>query len=168
MNNLFLGKKTCGECHYEKGDTKSTNPGFTQIPKLIQTGLDPDSKAFQWFKDSRAGDSAKIVWPSIPSLWMPHAKFDHSAHRFMDCASCHGAANNSITKNDILLPGIDNCRSCHAPAKFVAGIAQAGVNHDCVECHNYHHGDQPFQGVGAAAWDPKILRTIEQMQKAIP
>jgi len=168
MNNLFLGKKTCGECHYEKGDTKSTNPGFTQIPKLIQTGLDPDSKAFQWFQDSRAGDPAKIVWPSIPSLWMPHAKFDHSAHRFMDCASCHGAANNSITKNDILLPGIDNCRSCHAPAKFVAGVAQAGVNHDCVECHNYHHGDQPFQGVGAAAWDPKILRTIEQMQKPIP
>ena len=73
-----------------------------------------------------------------------------------------------ITKNDILLPGIDNCRSCHAPAKFVAGVAQAGVNHDCVECHSYHHGDQPFQGVGAAAWDPKILRTIEQMQKPIP
>jgi len=37
-----------------------------------------------------------------------------------------------------------------------------------VECHNYHHGDQPFLGVGAAAWDPKILRTIEQMQKPIP
>lgn len=168
MNNLFLGKKTCGECHYEKGNMKSLNPGFSKIPKEIQTGLDPDNKAFAWFKDSKLVNTNTDIWPSIPTLWMPHAKFDHSAHRFMDCASCHAEAKTSVSKNDILLPGIDNCRTCHSSAKVASGKMQGGVNHDCVECHSYHHGDQPFQGLGSEAWDPKILRTIEQMQKPLP
>jgi hypothetical protein len=63
--------------------------------------------------------------------WMPHAKFDHDAHRGFSCESCHQKALKSTDTSDVLLPGIATCKTCHAP----------GANHAesrCFECHTYH------------------------------
>lgn len=81
--------------------------------------------------------------PAIPDRWLPRAGFDHHAHRFMDCLTCHaqaapGAAKGEISggkyhdqdnpqspaylmrwtgrTRDIMVPGLTNCLACHRPA----------------------------------------------------
>jgi len=67
--------------------------------------------------------------------WMPHAKFDHDAHRGFACAGCHAPAPRSQETSDILLPGIATCRTCHASGE---GHAESR----CFECHTYHDASQ--------------------------
>jgi len=63
--------------------------------------------------------------------WMPHAKFDHDAHRGFSCVSCHEKALSSAETSEVLLPGIATCQVCHAP-----GAEHAESR--CAECHTYH------------------------------
>jgi len=63
--------------------------------------------------------------------WMPHARFDHDAHRGFACEGCHEKALSSTERGDVLLPGIAVCKTCHAPG---AGHAESR----CFECHTYH------------------------------
>jgi len=63
--------------------------------------------------------------------WMPHAKFDHDAHRGFSCVSCHERALASTETSDVLLPGIATCKTCHAPGEEHAESR-------CFECHTYH------------------------------
>jgi hypothetical protein len=63
--------------------------------------------------------------------WMPHARFDHDAHRGFACASCHEKALSSSETSDLLLPGIATCKTCHAPGPEHAESR-------CFECHTYH------------------------------
>jgi hypothetical protein len=67
--------------------------------------------------------------------WMPHATFDHDAHRGFSCVSCHEKALSSIETSDVLLPGIATCRTCHRP-----GPEHADAR--CSECHTYHDWSQ--------------------------
>lgn len=77
-------------------------------------------------------DSLPVVEPARTTVrWMPHAKFDHDAHRGFSCVSCHEKALTSTETSDVLLPGISTCRTCHAP-----GPAHAESR--CFECHTYH------------------------------
>jgi len=72
------------------------------------------------------------VEPARTTLrWMPHAKFDHDAHRGFSCVSCHEKALTSTEASDVLLPGIATCKTCHAPGP---GHAESR----CFECHTYH------------------------------
>ncbi|HEV1995355.1 MAG TPA: hypothetical protein VGR03_13580 [Candidatus Acidoferrum sp.] len=72
------------------------------------------------------------IWPAGVTLrWMPHAKFDHEAHRPFSCVSCHAKALTSTETSDILLPGIETCKTCHAPGPEHAESR-------CFECHTYH------------------------------
>jgi hypothetical protein len=72
-----------------------------------------------------------VVAAKTTVQWMPHAKFDHDAHRGFTCASCHAKALTSTESNDILLPGIETCKKCHAPGPDHADSR-------CSECHTYH------------------------------
>jgi hypothetical protein len=63
--------------------------------------------------------------------WMPHARFDHDAHRGFSCVSCHEKALSSTETSDLLLPGIATCKTCHAPGPEHAESR-------CFECHTYH------------------------------
>lgn len=77
-----------------------------------------------------------IVEPArTTTRWMPHAKFDHDAHRGFSCVSCHQKAITSTDTTDVLLPGIATCRTCHAP-----GPEHADTR--CSECHTYHDWSQ--------------------------
>ncbi len=69
--------------------------------------------------------------------WMPYAKFNHAAHEFESCESCH-SAKQSESAEDVLMPAIDNCQTCHTSNKDV--IDQ--VTSNCGVCHNYHIHDQ--------------------------
>ncbi|HEX3150175.1 MAG TPA: cytochrome c3 family protein [Gemmataceae bacterium] len=77
-----------------------------------------------------------------PAQWLPGARFDHTAHRAVNCAECHNTWGSTIARGGgsepLNVPGIDNCRQCHAPARVVKGVPSGGARHDCVECHRYH------------------------------
>jgi hypothetical protein len=80
-----------------------------------------------------AGDTAlpQIAPARVTARWFPHAKFDHDAHRGFSCIGCHEKALTSTESSDILVPGIANCKTCHAPGPDHAESR-------CFECHTYH------------------------------
>src|SRR5262249_54062501 len=57
---LYLGAKTCGECHHYEG----LGDG---VPK-------------------------QIIPPALPPIWFRYAKFNHAAHRAVQCTQCHANA----------------------------------------------------------------------------
>jgi hypothetical protein len=78
-----------------------------------------------------------------PALWLPAARFDHTAHRAVKCAECHNtwdqaAVVRGAPPEPLNVPGIDNCRRCHAPQTVVNGSPQGGARYDCIACHRYH------------------------------
>jgi hypothetical protein len=67
----------------------------------------------------------------ITERWMPHARFDHDAHRGFSCVGCHPGALTSKETSDVLVPPLANCKTCHAPGPDHAESR-------CFECHTYH------------------------------
>jgi len=139
----------------------AAHPGEVRVvrePKRDLTGkpIPPEVRVLtptQWVSE-RTADAEELLWRktckqchslvfkevnSLPFLapagirerWLPHAKFDHDAHRGFSCVSCHGKAMTSTETSDVLLPGIANCKTCHAP-----GAEHAESR--CFECHTYH------------------------------
>lgn len=76
-----------------------------------------------------------------PMRYMMNGWFDHAAHRTETCESCH-AAPTSHDARQLLLPGIDSCRTCHGGEK-----SKADVPSGCAMCHSYHMDD-------GAPWAP--------------
>jgi hypothetical protein len=69
-----------------------------------------------------------IARPDVPPNWYAKARFDHAAHRFTDCATCHDMARNRSAET-LDLPKVAVCRDCHH---------EAGAATTCVTCHPYH------------------------------
>ncbi|HEX8872494.1 MAG TPA: hypothetical protein VF758_06995, partial [Candidatus Acidoferrum sp.] len=99
-----------------------------------------DAEALLWRKTCKQchaleitqGTSLPRVVPArLTERWLPHARFDHDAHRGFSCTGCHGKALTSTETGDVLVPGIENCRACHAPGPEHAESR-------CFECHTYH------------------------------
>ncbi len=103
------------------------------------------------------GPGAFRIEPTkIPTVWMTHAKFDHAAHRAMDCKDCHPgtAAGPRTTEREPLHFVAETkafCVTCHAPGKVTSA---------CTDCHSYHHGDSPRIGDKFA---PKTTLDIQQL-----
>jgi hypothetical protein len=118
----LLWRKTCKQCHTL---TPSARTSHRKIELQVMTGSDID-------KLSGVSAGLPDVAPANTTLrWMPHAKFDHGAHEGFTCVSCHAKALTSTEASDILLPGIETCKTCHAPGPEHAESR-------CFECHTYH------------------------------
>jgi len=113
----LLWRKTCKQCH-ELGFAEHSGP--VRIPQSAAVEAAPS------FRELPAVASAQTTL-----VWMPHAKFDHDAHRGFTCESCHEKALKSAEASDVLLPGIATCQTCHAPGPEHAESR-------CFECHTYH------------------------------
>jgi hypothetical protein len=72
-----------------------------------------------------------VVEANLTERWMPHARFDHDAHRGFSCVGCHPGALTSKETSDVLVPPLANCKTCHAPGPDHAESR-------CFECHTYH------------------------------
>ena len=87
------------------------------------------------FVERRPGAS-EVGWHVDPvriaGNWYEAANFSHTSHATMECGSCH-AAVESATSNDVLIPGIQNCRDCHAGESATGKVAST-----CITCHDYH------------------------------
>ena len=146
---LFENRTSCLECHTVETDAK--------------------------------GLPTKVEPTKVPDIWFKHAAFDHTAHRGVSCRDCHPRSyaleadgktpskEASVVATDVLIPAIDNCVQCHAPAKKEAGMVcrsvsstTGGASFDCTECHRYHNGDNPLQGPGASAQDADRERSIAE------
>ncbi len=119
---VLLWRKTCKQCH--------TLAPFAKIShRIIELSATQGSD-----NDKLSGVSAELpdIAPAKITLrWMPHAKFDHGAHDGFTCVSCHAKALTNTESSDILLPGIETCKTCHA-----TGPEHAESR--CFECHTYH------------------------------
>ncbi len=78
----------------------------------------------------------------ITARWLPHAEFDHEAHQLLACTSCHSKATTSQETSDVLIPGIQVCRSCHHSGSDAAEAR-------CFECHGYHDWSKEKRVSGA-------------------
>ena len=58
----------------------------------------------------------------------------HVVHQLTDCKTCHASAWESTKSKDILIPGLDTCRLCHAPSPGLAFV-QHRAGFKCSECH---------------------------------
>jgi transcription elongation factor Elf1 len=115
----LLWRKTCSQCHVMTYRSESRTP---EEPP--------------WLNESPADILTNPIFPAIPIAAdqrrrLPHAKFDHDAHRGFSCVSCHEKALTSTGISDVLLPGIATCKTCHAPG-------QEHAESRCFECHTYH------------------------------
>jgi hypothetical protein len=84
----------------------------------------------------------EVAKAAITTRWLPHAEFDHESHQLVSCTSCHSKANNSQETADVLIPGVQVCRSCHHSG---ANAAEAR----CFECHGYHDWSKEKRVSGA-------------------
>jgi hypothetical protein len=78
-----------------------------------------------------SGALPEIAKAMITARWLPHSEFDHEAHQLVNCTSCHAKAKTSKETSDVLIPGIQLCRSCHHSGSDAAEAR-------CFECHGYH------------------------------
>ncbi len=127
------------------------------------------------------GIPTRVEPTKVPEVWFTHARFDHTAHRAVSCRECHAGSyalnEDGTTPNpkaskeaaDVLIPAIDNCVQCHAPARGRGGLFGLAkpenlsvASSDCTECHRYHDGDRPHQGFGTPARDGTAERTIAE------
>ena len=84
---------------------------------------------------SANGTDFRVAPVTIAQRYFTKGWFSHADHNTanMPCASCH-TANTSKASSDLLVPGIANCRECHA------GAHPKGkqIVSDCQSCHSYH------------------------------
>jgi hypothetical protein len=152
--HAFLVKKFGEYIAAHPGELREArDPGRELTGKQVQAAVRVYT-ANEWVA-ARIRDSEELLWRKtckqchvltvgmrqdhLPSVeparttvrWMPHARFDHDAHRGFSCVSCHEKALSSTETSDVLLPGIATCKTCHAPGPEHAESR-------CFECHTYH------------------------------
>jgi hypothetical protein len=90
-----------------------------------------------------------VAAAGITPVWMPHARFDHAAHRLVNCQSCHAALTSKETA-DVLLPRVATCQQCHR-----AGDA---AENRCFQCHTYHDWSRQRAAPGRYSLDEVLGR----------
>ncbi|MFM8288035.1 MAG: cytochrome c3 family protein [Planctomycetaceae bacterium] len=126
------------------------------LPETTSRAVQGGCRYCHQVEPGTAGSAFAIVPPRIPERWSLHSEFDHGSHTMLTCHQCHGrrgpqgtlepVSTSSLTE-DVLLPGIENCRECHASSPGVTsgatGVRINGAGHLCVECHVYHAPPDP-------------------------
>ncbi len=119
------GKK-CAKCHVvENINGKSFGPSASTIDMLLTETL-------------RSSENFSVAEVRVPQRWLPFSRFDHAAHFGIPeirakgnvCVFCHKNAEQSKKTEDVLLPGIALCRSCH--------VDPGGAQAECKTCHVFH------------------------------
>ncbi len=86
------------------------------------------------------GDTWQIAPVRVAGVWYASANFTHAKHTTLDCEKCHDARQSQVSA-DLLIPGIGNCRTCHAGA-----YAKDKVATTCIACHDFHRSAIPLRG----------------------
>lgn len=123
----LLARKTCVQCHQTPPDTPAYRGAPHYMKRFGPQMRIPDPPLIEVLVLP-----APVIAPAKITLrWLPHSKFSHDAHTGFTCVSCHAKALTSMETSDILIPGIETCKACHAPGPEHAESR-------CFECHTYH------------------------------
>jgi len=81
--------------------------------------------------------SAAFAPIDIEKPVFPGSFFDHKPHvKSRSCADCHAAGGKGVltskSAQDVLVPDVASCRTCHKRSE---------VRADCATCHKFHPGD---------------------------
>ena len=147
----------------------------TELDRLTETALHAIDVSCNKCHYAAGGGKTDVLPLPDKSVWFEHAKFNHSRHRGLACSACHPgtegsfAANGQVNEREpVLIAGVKTCQACHAKAGQVIELpngqtaSAAGVRHSCTDCHRYHNGDRPRQGLGSPHRDPKDPQSLEQ------
>jgi cytochrome c1 len=84
-----------------------------------------------------ASANPEVPWKITPVVitqhWLPKARFEHSQHSASECSACH-SVKNSKSSNDIAIPDLKSCQTCHGGSEWVANK----VKSTCDSCHGFH------------------------------
>ena len=109
--------KKCLLCHiieFPDSRAQATPPGILSAPGLRPLPV--------------------VAKTAVATRWLPNSVFDHAPHNDLikqkGCVACHVGAETSERTEDVLMPSINSCRTCH--------FEPSGARAQCVECHVYH------------------------------
>lgn len=94
-----------------------------------------------------AGKGWRVEPVTQTARFMEKGWFDHDTHKETACADCHVSAPKSAKSQDLLLPGVAQCRTCHV-GETGASLKKVKVEtkSSCAMCHEYHQdGGRPWQ-----------------------
>jgi hypothetical protein len=114
---VFDKNRGCNYCHYGTGAD-----GAVDTDKVVAA--------------MAAGGQAplKVIAPvELRTRFLPNAAFDHARHRGMNCTDCHISAATSQTSAEVMIPGIETCKTCHG-----AEHARLQIASTCITCHAFH------------------------------
>jgi hypothetical protein len=94
-----------------------------------------------------AGKSWRVEPVRQTPRFMEKGWFDHDSHKETACADCHVSAPKSKKADDLLMPAVAQCRTCHVGE---AGGSLVKVRQEtkssCAMCHEYHDdGSKPWK-----------------------
>ncbi len=126
------------------------SPSLAERIRSVEEELFRDKCALCHRLDRSGPALPEVVNPIIPVVWFRAAKFSHKSHLLLDCVECHidrskslatGRIVNAKTSEetaDVLMPGIETCRTCHKSSDPSLGVQSASAPTFCASCHNYH------------------------------
>lgn len=109
------------------------------VDDIVERGLCGLCHQFSGGKDALA----ELITPRLRRNWLVHSQFSHAPHQWVACKDCHAAAQSSLSQ-DLLLPPIATCRTCHGGAGDSHGIPST-----CIDCHRFHQDQGPAMGPAA-------------------
>ncbi|ARN74585.1 cytochrome c3 family protein [Oceanicoccus sagamiensis] len=130
-----VGAEACKESPFDCGMKRAT----------IEAGIQFTQRGCVTCHEVSDNNSDDIYarWTVLPVKinhdWYGRAIYDHASHLTQRgktenqvCSSCH-EAGQSASSTDVLIPGIENCQSCHGDVSVDNKVL---VN--CVSCHAFH------------------------------
>jgi hypothetical protein len=98
----------------------------------------------------------------LTSRYLPWGDFNHNvpehhldANGAPNCDTCH-KAKGSAHAQDVMLPGIAQCGTCHGKTKAQAPMAAGS---DCAECHGFHNPGLPASSRQRELAQNALIRT---------
>jgi predicted CXXCH cytochrome family protein len=145
--------------HPNVGPTKNI-PWVNQKAQTIVTEMMEKRACFACHEISRMGEGESQTWQIAPIAvtqhWLPKSRFPHIVHNTYECSKCH-EVTKSKTSNDIAIPDLANCQSCHSGNDREADKAPG----TCATCHGFHVG-------GSRAGKPVVLPKSMQPKPSVP
>jgi FHA domain len=104
----------------------------------------------------------RIAPVKLTTRYLPFGDFNHNvpehhqdASGAATCKSCHKAESSKLSQ-DVLLPRIADCATCHGKNGAESTTAAGG---DCAECHGFHNTGQPASPRARQLAEKALIRT---------
>ncbi len=76
----------------------------------------------------------QVLRVGFPSEWVENkSSFTHRQHQAFACSNCHTSVLSSTSAEDLNIPGVAECQSCHSPE-----VRADAIKTQCSDCHSYH------------------------------